>query len=163
MTLTQLLTAATATVVLMGSLKATAMTTPSTPTTFQKLAQPWPLKLGVTIAGGLLIGAELWWFFGNRPKVQTAEAIQGFQRVKITVDGGYEPSHVMVKAGQPVQLEFLRRDPSRCLETVLIPEFQISQNLALNQITTIEFTPTASGEYPFTCGMNMFRGVIEVR
>jgi cation transport ATPase len=30
-------------------------------------------------------------------------------------------------------------------------------------VTTIEFTPEEPGQYPFTCGMNMFRGVVEVQ
>jgi plastocyanin domain-containing protein len=48
----------------------------------------------------------------------------------ITVDGGYEPSHIVVKAGQSVRLNFVRRDPSSCLEKVLFPDFHIAQNLA---------------------------------
>ncbi|MCY7275021.1 MAG: cupredoxin domain-containing protein, partial [Phormidesmis sp. CAN_BIN44] len=67
---------------------------------------------------------------------------------------------VVVKAGQPVQLNFFRKDPSSCLEKVLFPDFHIAADLAMNQITSIEFTPEKPGEYPFTCGMNMFRGVV---
>jgi len=68
----------------------------------------------------------------------------------------------MVSAGKPVRLNFLRRDPSSCLEQVLIPDFNRSVNLALNQITSIEFTPKTPGEYEFTCGMKMYRGKIIV-
>ena len=67
-----------------------------------------------------------------------------------------------VNAGEPVRLNFLRRDPSSCLEKVLLPDFHIAQELELNQVTPIEFTPEKPGKYPFTCGMNMFRGVVEV-
>ncbi len=69
----------------------------------------------------------------------------------------------IVKAGQPVQLNFFRQDPNGCLSKVLIPEFDISSDLPLNQTTTIELTPSKTGEYSFTCGMNMFRGVLEVQ
>jgi plastocyanin domain-containing protein len=80
----------------------------------------------------------------------------------ITVDGGYNPDHVVVKSGQLVRLNFLRRDSSSCLERVLFPDFRIVEDLELNQVTPIEFTPEKPGEYSFTCGMNMFRGVVEV-
>ncbi|MFE4107968.1 hypothetical protein [Almyronema epifaneia] len=32
------------------------------PRQFEKIEQPLPLKIGVTLAGIALIGAELWWF-----------------------------------------------------------------------------------------------------
>ena len=76
--------------------------------------------------------------------------------------GGYEPSRIVVQAGQRVKLNFLRRDPSSCLEEVRLPDFHIAQNLPLNKATTVEFTPTQPGSYEFACGMNMFRGMIEV-
>ena len=81
----------------------------------------------------------------------------------MTVDGGYEPSHIVVQAGQPVLLNFHRKDPSSCLEEVRFPDFRIAQELPLNQTTPIEFTPAQPGRYEFTCGMNMFRGVVEVQ
>lgn len=57
----------------------------------------------------------------------------------------------------------MRRDPSSCLEKVLLPDFHIAQELDLNYITPVEFTPEKPGQYLFTCGMNMFRGVVEVQ
>jgi plastocyanin domain-containing protein len=33
----------------------------------------------------------------------------------------------------------------------------------LNQVTPVEFTPQKPGQYTFACGMNMFRGVVEVK
>lgn len=130
---------------------------------FQKVEQPLWLK-GVVTAGGLgLIGLELWWFLGSKPRSQKAETKHGFQEVIITVDGGYEPNQVVVNVGQPVRLNFYRKDPSSCLEEVRFPDFRIAQELPLNQITPIEFTPNKPGIYTFSCGMNMFRGVIEVQ
>lgn len=130
---------------------------------FRRIEQPLWLK-GTVAAGGLaLIGLELWWFLLSKPKSQKAEAKQGIQEIAITVDGGYEPSHVVVNAGQPVRLNFLRRDKSSCLEEVRLPEFHIAQELQLNQLTAIEFKPDKPGTYTFTCGMNMFRGAIEVQ
>jgi plastocyanin domain-containing protein len=130
---------------------------------FRRIEQPLALKLGVTLGGFGLIGLELWWFLLSKKQTQQAESHEGVQELAITVDGGYEPSHVVVKAGQPVRLNFLRRDPSSCLEKVLLPDFHIAGDLALNQVTSVEFTPQKPGEYLFTCGMNMFRGVVEVQ
>jgi plastocyanin domain-containing protein len=79
------------------------------------------------------------------------------------VEGGYEPSRVVVNAGQLVRLNFLRRDPSNCLEQVNLPDFGIAQSLPLNQITTVEFLPQLPGTFTFACGMNMYRGTVEVQ
>lgn len=130
---------------------------------FRRIEQPLGLKVGVTLGGLALIGLELWWFLLSQPKSQQAAAHQGVQEMTITVDGGYEPSRIIVKAGQAVRLNFLRRDPSSCLERVLLPDFHIAENLTLNQTTSVEFTPEKPGQYAFTCGMNMFRGVVEVQ
>ncbi|WP_068818295.1 cupredoxin domain-containing protein [Phormidesmis priestleyi] len=132
----------------------------STPNEFQRIEQPIAVKAGVAVGGIALIGLELWWFLG-KPKAQRSTVEQGVQTLTIDVDGGYEPSQVVVKAGQPVQLNFFRKDSSSCLEKVLFPDFHIAADLAMNQITSIEFTPEKPGDYPFTCGMNMFRGVVK--
>ena len=135
----------------------------STPTAqLRRIEQPMGLKVGVTLGGIALISLELWWFLFSKTKSQQAEALEGIQELTITVDGGYEPSRVVVDAGQKVRLNFLRRDPSSCLEKVLIPDFHIAQELDLDLVTPVEFTPEKPGQYSFTCGMNMFRGVVEV-
>ena len=110
-----------------------------------------------------LMGLELWWFLLAKPKSRQVTAQGGIQAVTVTVNDGYEPSNIVVQAGQLVRLNFDRRDPSNCLEEVRIPNFHIAQKLILNQITPIEFMPDHPGRYEFSCGMNMFRGVIEVQ
>lgn len=132
-------------------------------TQFRRIEQPLGLKAAVTLGGIGLIGLELWWFMFSKAKAQKAEANRGIQEMTITVDGGYEPNRVVVNAGKPVRLNFFRRDSSSCLETVLLPDFQIAKDLDLNHITPIEFTPNKPGRYSFTCGMNMYRGVVEVQ
>ncbi len=136
---------------------------PTSTTQFRSIEQPLGLKVGVTIGGLTLIGLELWWFLFNKAKGQKAKFTQGIQELTITVDGGYEPATVVVKVGELVRLNFLRRDPNSCLEKVLLPDFHIMRELPLNQVTAVEFTPHKPGRYPFTCGMNMFRGVVEVQ
>lgn len=130
---------------------------------FRRIEQPLGNKLAVTLGGLGLIGLELWWFLLSKPKSQKVETSEGIAEITVTVDGGYEPSLIIVPAGQRVKLNFFRRDPSSCLESVRLPDFHIAQNLPLNKVTTVEFTPTEPGSYEFTCGMNMFRGTIEVQ
>ena len=130
---------------------------------FRRIDQPLWVKGAVTAGGLGLIGLELWWFLLSKPKSRKAATQGGIQEITVTVDGGYEPSQIVVQAGQPVRLNFDRKDPSSCLEEVRFPDFRIAQALPLNQITPIEFTPEKPGRYEFTCGMNMFRGVVEVQ
>ena len=130
---------------------------------FRRLEQPLWVKGAVTTGGLGLIGLELWWFLLSQPKVRKVTTQGGIQAVTVTVDGGYEPSQIVVQAGQPVRLNFDRKDPSSCLEEVRLPDFRIAQALPLNQTTAIEFTPHKPGRYEFTCGMNMFRGVVDVQ
>lgn len=136
------------------------------PAKFQPIEQPWWLK-GLVTTGGLgLIGLELWWFVLSKPQAGKAvvqSANEGIQEVVITVDGGYEPNYILVQAGQPVRLTFDRQDPNHCLEEIRFPAFQITKALPLHQTTAIEFTPDQPGRYEFTCGMNMFRGTVEVQ
>jgi len=129
---------------------------------FQPIEQPITLKIAIAFGGLSLMVAQLWWFLGSKPKSQKAEMSDGVQEVTITVDGGYVPSLVTVKRGQPVRLQFNRRDPSSCLEKVLFPDFHIAQDLVLNQTTPVEFTPDSLGVFQFSCGMGMFHGAIAV-
>lgn len=130
---------------------------------FHRIEQPLWVKAAVTAGGFGLIGLELWWFLLNKPKSRQATLQGSVQEVTVTVDGGYEPSQIVVQAGQPVRLNFYRKDPSSCLEEVRFPDFRIAQELPINQTTAIEFTPSKPGKYEFTCGMNMFRGVVEAQ
>jgi plastocyanin domain-containing protein len=130
---------------------------------FRRIEQPLGNKVVVSLGGLGLIGLELWWFLLSKPKSRKATTQAGVQEVTVTVDGGYEPSQIVVQAGQPVRLNFDRKDPSSCLEEVRFPEFRIAQDLPLHQVTPVEFTPEKAGKYEFTCGMNMFRGIVEVQ
>ena len=146
---------------------------------FQKIEQPISLKLAIAIGGLGLIGAELWWFmFSNansqhlkpsssdrvsKTKSQKARVKQGIQEVDIVVDGGYTPDRIEVTAGEPVRLNFDRQDSNSCLEQVFLPDFNKALDLTLNHTTSVEIMPEKPGEYIFTCGMNMYRGVIEAK
>ena len=98
-----------------------------------------------------------WFFFGKKTLEVAVE-----QQAQIVVDGGYSPEVIVVKRGQPVTLNFLRKDPSDCLEEVVLPDFGVRRHLALNETTSIEIRPDQAGEFTFSCGMNMFHGKIKV-
>jgi plastocyanin domain-containing protein len=138
---------------------------PHSPTnkSFRQIEQPLPVKIAVVFGGLTLVGGELWWFLGRKQQQQQATQTNGVQEVLITVDGGYRPDRIVVVVGEIVRLSFHRLDSNSCLNEVLIPDFGISSSLPIGQTTTVEFTPTKTGEYAFTCGMRMFRGVIEVK
>jgi plastocyanin domain-containing protein len=114
-------------------------------------------KILVGIGGLSAIAFVAWFFFGKKVTEVTVE-----KQVQIMVDGGYSPEVITVKRGQPVTLNFYRKDPSDCLEEVVLGDFGVRQHLSLNQITPIEITPNQVGEYTFSCGMNMYHGKIKV-
>jgi plastocyanin domain-containing protein len=116
----------------------------------------------VLAAGVLLIGAILWYFFGAREAVSAGGTASGVQQIKVTVKGGYSPDVIVVRQGRPVQLDFYREETASCSEQVLFRDFGIVRDLPAFKTTAVEFTPDQSGEFTFTCGMNMMRGKLIV-
>ncbi len=125
----------------------------------------------VLVAGITSIAWVNWYFFlaGRRSAAAVMVAASpsanagtshGPAEITIVVDGGYSPSQVRVKAGQPVRLTFDRRDTSGCSEEVVFPDFKIRKFLPTGQRTTIDITPPAAGRYEFMCGMSMLRGAV---
>ena len=84
-------------------------------------------------------------------------------KIEIIVAGGYTPERSEVPVGKPTVLHFFRKDPSSCLEEVVISDLKIRRPLALNERTDITITPSRVGTLPFTCGMGMFHGTIIVK
>ena len=64
-------------------------------------------------------------------------------------------------AGRPLRLTFHCIDPSGCVGQVIFPDFHVTLDLPLEATTSLELLPTEASVYPFHCGMNMVRGVIE--
>ena len=125
----------------------------------------------VILAGLLGIAWVNWYFFlaGRTNTVNAVAAVAasgtigGTARpaeVTVTVDGGYSPQQVRVRAGESVRLVFDRRDTGSCSEEIVFPDFGIRRYLPTGQRTTIEVTPPKAGRYEFTCGMSMLRGAI---
>lgn len=100
-----------------------------------------------------------YWFFLKKEDKQV-EVTSG--EVDITVEGGYKPASVIIPVGKSTKLNFLRKDPSSCLEEVILGDFKIKKFLPVNELVTIEVTPQKKGEFGFSCGMGMFHGKLIV-
>jgi plastocyanin domain-containing protein len=82
------------------------------------------------------------------------------QATTVTIDGGYSPAVVNVKAGQPVKLTFVRKEKQGCGEEVQFPSLNLKRTLKPGEKTVVTFTPKKAGEIPFTCGMKMYEGKV---
>lgn len=101
-----------------------------------------------------------YWFF--LMKKDDEAVIVKSNNIDITVEGGYSPNVISIPKGEKTTIHFTRRDPSSCLEEVVLPDFKIRKYLPLNKTTPIQITPKESGTYEISCGMNMFHGKIIV-
>lgn len=115
-------------------------------------------KILVIIFGVLGIVFTYWFFLMKKASEVTVK-----NEVDIIVEGGYKPEVISIRKGKLTKINFIRKDQSDCLEEVVLPDFKIRRHLPLNQKVTIEITPQKSGEFGYSCGMNMFHGRIIVR
>ena len=116
----------------------------------------------VVIGGFGLIAFVLWYFFGDREATAAMVNEAGVQEIDVTVKGGYSPDVIVVDRGRPVRLNFRREETSSCSEQVILGDFGIARDLPAFKTTPVEFTPEKSGEFSFTCGMNMLHGKLIV-
>ena len=117
----------------------------------------------IVIAAGLAAVAWVNWyfFFASRGVAVATPSTGGAPgEVVITVDGGYSPALIRVKAGRPVRLIFDRKDTSSCSEEVVFPDFGIRKFLPTGKRTPIDITPAEPGRYEFMCGMSMLHGAV---
>jgi plastocyanin domain-containing protein len=98
---------------------------------WRTIDQPMALKTLVVAVGVALIAWQLWWFLGRHGAgVAARESEAGVQEITITVDGGYVPSRIQVKAC------FHRIDPSGCVAQVIFPDFHKTLDLPLDATTS---------------------------
>ena len=116
--------------------------------------------LVVLAAAGAIAWVNWYFFVAGRSPAAAVAAGAGPQEQTITVDGGYSPAMVRVKAGRAVRLVFDRKDTGSCSDEVVLPDFGVRQFLPTGKKTVIEVTPTKAGRFDFTCGMSMLRGAI---
>lgn len=76
---------------------------------------------------------------------------------------GYQPESLKLKRDIPARVTFVRKTDQTCGKEIVIKEYDIKRALPLDEPVVVEFTPRKSGEFAFTCGMNMLRGKIIVQ
>jgi plastocyanin domain-containing protein len=120
-------------------------------------------RILVNLIGLGLIGFIVWFFWLVRTKgVRAAVTSGGYQEQMVLVKGGYTPDVIVVQAGKPVRLNFVRQESASCSEMVLLPDFNKSVTLPEGETVPVEFIPKQPGEYEFACQMGMLRGKLIV-
>lgn len=115
-------------------------------------------KLLVVIFGLLGIFFTYWFFLMKKEKEMVVK-----DEVDITVSGGYSPEVISIPVGKTTKINFLRTDPTECLSEVVLSDFKIKKELPLNQKVAVEITPEKTGEFVYSCSMNMYHGKIIVK
>ncbi len=117
----------------------------------------------VNLVGLALIVFIAWFFWLVKTKgVRAATSSSGYQEQMILVKGGYTPDVIVVEAGKPVRLNFVRQESASCTEMVLLPTFNKSAKLPEGETVAVEFLPKERGEFEFACQMGMIRGKLIV-
>ena len=121
-----------------------------------------PIDITVLAGATILSALVIWFFFFSQKEGTRLAAANGVQETNIIVKGGYTPDVLVVKAGQPVRLNFTRQETASCSEMVLFPDFDRSAKLPTGETVPVEFTPDKPGEYDFQCQMGMLHGKLIV-
>lgn len=115
------------------------------------------ILVGILSALGILF---TYWFFLMR-KEESVVVVSS--EVDILVDGGYKPEVITIPQNRTTTVNFLRKDRNSCLEEVVLSDFKIKKFLPVNKKVSVQITPKEKGEFPFSCGMNMFHGKVIVK
>jgi len=120
-------------------------------------------RIVVDLVGLGLVAFIVWFFWLVKGKgVRAAATSGGYQEQMVLVKGGYTPDLIVVEAGKPVRLTFVRQESASCSEMVLLPAFGKSAKLPEGATVPVEFLPKERGEFEFACQMGMIRGKIIV-
>ncbi|MBK9036492.1 MAG: cupredoxin domain-containing protein [Myxococcales bacterium] len=85
------------------------------------------------------------------------------QPIQISVTSkGFEPKSIKAHVGQPLKMVVTRKVERTCATEIVIKDFQIEQELPLNQAVALELVPTKAGPIRFACAMDMIAGEIIV-
>jgi plastocyanin domain-containing protein len=116
--------------------------------------------LMINIFGAVLIVAIIYWFWLYQP----AQTRSNDNTVTIVVANGvYQPANIKVVANKKVILTFDRKDSAPCAETVVFPQLDISESLAMGDGNNITLPALEVGEYDFHCQMQMYTGKLVVQ
>jgi len=115
----------------------------------------------VNLAGLLLIGGIIWWFWLYQPRAGITVAPGQIIDVHVR-NGVYEPALIEAVIGKGISLKFIRQDESACAAQVIFPELGIQKDLPMGKPVVIRLVPDSAGDFTFQCQMGMYRGLLRV-
>ena len=87
----------------------------------------------------------------------------GYQEIHMNVTAsGWQPSKFVLKKGVPVKWIIDGQELTGCNSAIKVPSLGLSFDIKPG-LQTIEFTPTDSGNIPWSCWMGMIKGVFVVK
>ena len=92
----------------------------------------------------------------ERADTATAQ-MEGGKQVAVmrVIDFGYEPSHIVVRQGVPVEWRIDASEAAGCGRILVAPALGIRRILSDKSTSTIAFTPLQTGDFAFNCSMGM--------
>lgn len=119
----------------------------------------------ILTAGGLIVvGVLIWYFVHDSDPAATATVTpDGVQFAQVEVQGGYAPDKILVDAGRPVRIRFLRLEDTECSREVVFRDFGIREPLPSFDRSSVVVIPFQPGEYEFTCGLGKLKGKLIAR
>ncbi|MGI8923325.1 MAG: cupredoxin domain-containing protein [Fimbriimonadales bacterium] len=120
------------------------------------------------VAGASLLGfasAQQCDCCGANASASSGEPIQaqvdqkGVQKATVTVNNGFSPSTINVKAGKTVQITFDTKSRG-CADEVIFKSLNIRKVLTNGKKTVVTFTLKKPGTYAFACPMGMYKGKV---
>ena len=91
-------------------------------------------------------------------EIVKASLENGIQKIHITAEKGYHPTHIQLQKGIPAEITFHRATPSNCYKEILFEEEGILEPIGVDEEKVIRFTPQELGQHEFSCGMKMQKG-----
>lgn len=85
-------------------------------------------------------------------KEATTKATERVVKLEVT-DNGFEPSPIQLKKDEPVALMVTRKTDKTCATEIVMKDYNIMQDLPLDQEVAIRFTPTKTGTLKYGCAM----------
>jgi len=74
--------------------------------------------------------------------------------------GEYVPNVIHARGGAPLRLRITRGDGHACADRLLVPDLGTAAELAPGGTTEVALPAARAGEYLFTCGSRMVKGVL---
>lgn len=125
------------------------------------------IVIAVVMVGGFLMFSAMRGDQGGSDVQGTsaplAQVVDGKQKAAVTVgSSGYSPRTITLKRDVPVELTFLGQGYG-CATAVVSRDFWDGiKEVGKGETVAVNFTPTKTGKFKYTCTMGMYTGWIEV-